>query len=527
MIQLLNQVLLVINPPVMNNISGCYSPKTTAEYRRNLNQLVVTLISASNPNCSVFPRQVDVNATFAELSQLNAVIPPFTITVKDFNYSTTKQIVFKNVPDLSTYDIQNILIEIYSFQEITQVQIFNMQESRSSLTQCFYPNTSISIGITGFHLNVTATGLCKIQINTMVQMDIVISNTIKSFYTISNTDLNDLKLNYDADLFFQLFFPGDFTSFWNTQSAQARIYITGSTSSIRFDFGSVSYDSFPDIYSNVFVTASDEMFCVLGFPDPVKMAPYQTKVTSLGTYDTFVIRVNWINQNYTIQKTIRTAIFSNIYQEFKCENEPDSVAKALCQKVYKAVKANETQSVQLEFLVIKSENPIFVQKTKMTYYRSPVESLLLQQNSKTIDLDVVYYGPTAPSDTYDITIMTWTFTMANPPAANANPVTGVATWSSSTKSMSISCPDTNANCKLAKVIYPPIDSIILVTYASRSTGKTYCQFVIGVTKNDFKTVKAVTIAISVVIIIGLLVYVIISILRFKQSIKVMKKKKNG
>ena len=61
-------------------------------------------------------------------------------------------------------NIQYLLVEIYSYAHLAQVSILNMQTLVSSLTECFYPNSSLSIGASQLALSLVATGLCKMQI---------------------------------------------------------------------------------------------------------------------------------------------------------------------------------------------------------------------------------------------------------------------------------------------------------------------------------------------------------------------------
>ena len=53
-----------------------------------------------------------------------------------------------------------------------------MQELRSSLTQCFYSNSSLSIGNDNVQMYLKATGLCTLQIQLMDVFEFVINEQI-------------------------------------------------------------------------------------------------------------------------------------------------------------------------------------------------------------------------------------------------------------------------------------------------------------------------------------------------------------
>lgn len=93
------------------------------------------------------------------------------VTLSDFSYENTTKVIFDDVYDLIGdveldngtlihRNIQYILVEIYSYSLITSTKILQLQELRSSLTECFYPNTSLIIGGTQLAIYMMATGLC-------------------------------------------------------------------------------------------------------------------------------------------------------------------------------------------------------------------------------------------------------------------------------------------------------------------------------------------------------------------------------
>ena len=84
--------------------------------------MIVTLESLNNSDCTVFPPGIDVNVTFASISAQDVVVPVYSTTLYDFDYSSTIQITLDGIPDLPT-TILHVFIEISTYAEITRFEV--------------------------------------------------------------------------------------------------------------------------------------------------------------------------------------------------------------------------------------------------------------------------------------------------------------------------------------------------------------------------------------------------------------------
>ena len=160
-------------------ILDCYTFDTSAEYRPNINQMKILLVRNNNSECNIFPPGVNVNLTVGHVSYAATTdpitnidsknMPPFSYTIKDFNYSTTEEITISGLPNkengtndgnMFPSDPDYILVEIYSYSEITRIEISTLDEIKSSLSECFYSNSTLKVQKSGFALDFMTTGLC-------------------------------------------------------------------------------------------------------------------------------------------------------------------------------------------------------------------------------------------------------------------------------------------------------------------------------------------------------------------------------
>ena len=90
-------------------------------------------------------------------------------------------------------------------------------------------------------LNLVATGLCKLQINQMTQMDVFMNGEDLAFPVSGNAQLLDMKTNYDQGVSFSISYSGSFSSYWNVDSATASISMSGTSAKIQISIQSVIY----------------------------------------------------------------------------------------------------------------------------------------------------------------------------------------------------------------------------------------------------------------------------------------------
>ncbi|CAL5973845.1 Conserved_hypothetical protein [Hexamita inflata] len=124
---------------------------------------VVHLESTANSACKVFPIGVKANLTLMSPSFDN-----ITITTVDFSYEKTTSLLF-NIPYVLT-DTQIDELEteqlayltIYSFSEITTLELMIFEETLSQLSECF-SSINITLQFNGFLLEMVPTEYCNNQ----------------------------------------------------------------------------------------------------------------------------------------------------------------------------------------------------------------------------------------------------------------------------------------------------------------------------------------------------------------------------
>ncbi|CAL5970479.1 Conserved_hypothetical protein [Hexamita inflata] len=510
------------NIALLNNISDCYGPNSLIEYRRNLDQIIIYLDSKSNANCTNFPTGIDVNLTFSEINTANVAKAPKSFTIEGFNYTTTKQLVINNIPVLSALDLQFVLVEIYSYAEITQIQVFNVNEIVSSLTQCFYDNSTVQISSTALTMQLMATGLCKIQINDMNTLQVVVSNEILSFLVSAEPSLQNLKANYNQDVQFTITLAGDYTRLWNVQSMAARIYIGTSTSPIKFSFSQINYQSVANLYSIATLIQSNEKFSVLLAPNKPVFDPFMANAQAVG-YNSIVFRLNFVDFAFTIQNTFTSYDLTTIMQVFSCD-QGDAVFKAACEKQYAVIKQTQYPRVFLELLFYQSNTVMTVHKTLLTTYSTIFDKTNLKIDADSFNFLTYYSGHAfTTSQDFQITVKAKNATYSFPD------ITFTSSWSTDSIAFKYPCPSTNDTCKELANAFSNNKTAIIVQYSylNGTTSVTEASPVNLVYENNYQNMQTVALVIGISCIVLSVIFTVYQMLKVKRSIQAIRKKKGN
>ncbi|CAL5983128.1 Conserved_hypothetical protein [Hexamita inflata] len=508
----------------LNNITGCYGVNTLIEYRRNLNQIVIFLETMNNPNCTNFPPGVDVNLTFSEASTSGVGLVPYSYTIKKFNYSTTTQLVINDVPDISGLSLQFILVEIYSYAEITQIQVYEVNEIVSSLTECFYPNSTITISYTHLQIELIATGLCKIQINQMTKISLVMTDSILEFDVVDYADLATLKTNYDQDLPFSVALAGDYTSLWNIQSIAVRVYIASSTSAIKFSFASIYYESVANLFSTASVMPIDYSFYVMLIPNLAVFTPFMAAAQAKG-YNSLIIRLNYIEIGFTIQNRYADYDLSKQIIQFSCDQN-DITFNTQCMNYYHLVK-NEDSNVTnafLELLFYQDNTVVTVHKTVLNTSVTIAEKVILKIDENGFNFMFYYHE----IDFINVTSFQITATTHNQEIANLNPqIQFTQSWDRNTPALVYNCSDTNQTCvDMAKQYLLP-NTVITIEYQYDDGVRKHVETVpvTLVYRTNYKSTSAVSITIGVLCCVSSVVFTVYQSIKVRRQIQSLKKKK--
>ncbi|CAL6019869.1 Conserved_hypothetical protein [Hexamita inflata] len=121
-------------------INDCYSSHSKLTLNKNLRTFTVSLTSTGNSECQVFPQDISANLTV-----FSSVFPDvMSIVATNFTYKNTNELLFK-IPatngadyDLSTYQDEHFsILQIFSYTEVTEIQLSVYDELKSDLQNCF------------------------------------------------------------------------------------------------------------------------------------------------------------------------------------------------------------------------------------------------------------------------------------------------------------------------------------------------------------------------------------------------------
>ncbi|CAL6070838.1 Conserved_hypothetical protein [Hexamita inflata] len=149
------------------NHLDCYGDNSQISLSRDEFKFVIDL-EVVNEACAVFPNSIGANLTVS-----SALIPDtLQLAAYNFDFLKTTRLEFQipthdslgNPIDLDAYDEEfYALLEIFSYTEITRVELTVFDDVRSDLENCF-SSLQIQLDTNNFKLAVTPTKACKQQI---------------------------------------------------------------------------------------------------------------------------------------------------------------------------------------------------------------------------------------------------------------------------------------------------------------------------------------------------------------------------
>ncbi|KAH0577757.1 hypothetical protein SS50377_21111 [Spironucleus salmonicida] len=162
--------------PQQKVFANCYDQSSILEYNKNLNIIIVT-IRPINSACESLSKNLH-----AALIMRGNDIPLQRSQVLGFNYSSITSIKFIDVPVITSLDFA--IMYLYSYSDIAQVNIFEFQEQKSDLSECYQTNSVLQIHQEEIVLNITSTLSCTQQITTIEDSGITINKLVQVFLLI-------------------------------------------------------------------------------------------------------------------------------------------------------------------------------------------------------------------------------------------------------------------------------------------------------------------------------------------------------
>ncbi|CAL6082008.1 Conserved_hypothetical protein [Hexamita inflata] len=517
-------------------IFTCYTYKTVAEYRPNIKQLQILLDSSNNSACSIFPAGVNINVTIGSVDFATIVpapnFPPYSYTITNFGYSNTSVLVIEgfSLPDDGTgtgdeISIDYLLIEVYSYAEITRIEILEMQTIISSLSECFYAAMPVTLTQNYLTIQMNATGLCRIQISSLDSLHITIDGNAYSF-DMTNLPLQDLATNYAHNKFFSIKLtppgvtPLAFTTLKPNWDATGYLITKSGGIETRIDlqFSSVKYTSIAGFYSNPFMALNDGQFAFTTVPIFAKV--YQLSVTMAQTgrsYNNMIFRFQ-VTTNGQSRTFDYHGMKYNIYITkflFSCSDMPSNEQEE-CMKFYKLVQKSDNVVVTCSGLFYSNETLIGAQHDTIPYKRQQWErTFFITEDDKTC----MYLESSNTKFTFDPTIQT-TFSISIAKRLNATSygVNGTFVFNTNYNNSDKVCFQ---NSTLQDLVETDYIATLVVTHGTN----TFYNLFWGTKDGDIKKNMLTAYIILGIGCFAAVVYSLSGFVRFQKQLKAMKKKK--
>ncbi|CAL6012271.1 Conserved_hypothetical protein [Hexamita inflata] len=360
-------------------IHTCYTYDTSVEYRPNIKQLLILLVPSNNSACDIFPAGVNINVTIGNTDFATTVpLPvylPYSYTISNFGYQNTTQIAVEgfSLPLDGLGDeisIDFLLIEIYSYAEITRIEILEMQTIISSLSECFYSDMPMLVTKDSLYITMNSTGLCRIQIGALKSLQVTIEGKQFSF-DLTQASLVDLKTNYNHNVKFNIqLLPGVSDSFAFTAekpdiSATAYLLTNqgGVDTRIDLQLSSSKYDSIQNFYQQSMLTLNDKSYTFTLIPKMPSIIALRAKLSATGlVYNKMILRIVMYvgSSSYTFEYLTPKYNPFKIHYSFSCSDMPSNQVEQ-CNAFYRLSAASSSGRITVSALFYLNEQMLAVQ----------------------------------------------------------------------------------------------------------------------------------------------------------------------
>ncbi|CAL6012387.1 Conserved_hypothetical protein [Hexamita inflata] len=515
-------------------IFSCYTYKTVAEYRPNIKQLQILLDSSNNSACSIFPAGVNINVTISSVdfatAPPGAIYTPYSYTISNFGYTNTSVLVIEgfSLPVDGTGEeisIDFLLIEVYSYAEITRIEILEMQTIISSLSECFYTAMPVTLTQTQMTINMTATGLCRIQIQSLDSLHITIDGNAYSF-DMTNLPLQDLATNYAQNKFFSIKLtppgvsPLAFTTLKPNWDATGYLITKSGGIETRIDllFSSVKYTSIAGFYNNPFMALNDGQFSFTLVPIVSKIYELVAVLASTGrSYNNMIFRFQITTNGQSRTFDYRTGKYNMYITKFKfsCSDMPSNEQED-CIKFYKLVQVSNDVAATASGMFYINETLIGAQHDTISYKRQQWErSFFVTEDDKIC----LHLESSNTKFTFDPAIQT-TFNVSISKKINetAHGVNGTFVFNTNYNNSDKVCFQ---NSTLQDLVETDYIATLVVTHGTN----TFYNLFWGTKDGDIKKNMLTAYIILGIGCFAAVVYSLSGFVRFQKQLKAMKKKK--
>ncbi|CAL6057341.1 Conserved_hypothetical protein [Hexamita inflata] len=538
---ILLSICLNYDDPNRNVLTNCYTQNTDIELDRNRMLFILHLKTTNNELCNVFPLGIGANLTLG-----SSLFPHIiTVNVDNFNYKTTAEIYFPitiSAADLDLFTTEQFaVIQLYTYAEITEIEILQFSETMSNLENCF-EQLDVFLNEQYLIFSVTPSGVCSEQ---MVGIATNADSYIKQVYLniegaqieidlaafiAANTGSTKVDIRLDIssvgddlnliliDLMQQPYFTSTSVEVISNQGGQE--------AQLSYPLENIVIDSISGFFESAQVMMDFESFYLLFDTSSAKVAQLLATLTTYTHVSYRFVGQSGIHQ-VVIQET-RNAPFDETFRFMDLPCTDGNLYDADCTAFSELTKSNSSGSqFYFDIRFFNKKEFLTIQKTKLTLQPFCFSSGAFQIKKDSVCVHTVNVNSSACAQffetvsgvegTVSVQIMNVSGKVNDGIIFNKSQV-----LSQNQTSFCIQCTDLGTNCSKAMNVQQGQQVAKLTLHANG----VYVSFIADmIVKANYSVMTIVTLSISVTIVVVSSVISILHLVHTHKMIKTLKKRK--
>ncbi|CAL6081871.1 Conserved_hypothetical protein [Hexamita inflata] len=386
-------------------LTGCYSDYSSFTFNRNLATFTVTLIPSGNKSCAIFPPGVAANLTLASTPFYDSL----GVIINNFDYYQTLQIVFsinssvfEAGKDLDDFvDETFAVLHIFSYSEITQLELMIFDELKSDLSSCF-KNSNLKVTSAGVELLTTPTGVCKLQMVVKDPLNPAQNSYINDIAVSVNNqkfelpNLSDFLTNYSTDTNISFSVNGDTSTIrqtaYTTASLQIQSVQGGLEISLTYPVSNITIASTANFFNplQAFVILSNYTILAKFDMNLAIQAAFMAQL-ALTPYTKVVYRLTaQVGSNTFTHQISKTAPFNpNLRLLFISCSDGSENEQELCTNFYKIALDNTEVLWSIDILFYNDKDFVSLETTNLNILTSCFDKVTIQERDQELCASVI------------------------------------------------------------------------------------------------------------------------------------------
>ncbi|CAL6022333.1 Conserved_hypothetical protein [Hexamita inflata] len=537
---ILLSICLNYDAPNRNVLTNCYTQNTDIELDRNRMMFILHLKSTNNDLCNVFPLGIGANLTLG-----SSLFPHIiTVNVDNFNYKTTAEIYFPitiSAADLDLFTTEQFaVIQLYTYAEITEIEILQFSETMSNLENCF-EQLDVFLNEEYLIFSVTPSGVCSEQ---MVGIATNADSYIKQVYL--NIEGAQIEIDLAAfiaantgsakvDIRLDISSVGDDLNlilidlmqqpYFTSTSVEVISNQGGQEAQLSYPLENIVIDSISGFFESAQVVMDYNAFHLLFDTSSAKVALLLAPLTTYTHVSYRFVGQSGTNQ-IVIQQT-RNAPFDENFRflDFPCTE--GNLYDADCASFLELAKLNSSAQFYFDIRFFNKKEFLTIQKTKLTLQPFCFSSGAFQIKKDSVCVHTVNVNSSACASffeavggvegTVSVQIMNVSGKVNDGIIFNKSQV-----LSQNQTSFCIQCTELGVNCSKAMKVQQEEQIIKLTLHANGVNASFIADMIV---KANYSVMTIVTLSISVTIVVVSSVISILHLVHTHKMIKTLKKRK--